>query len=306
LVPLALLAATVHVHGAAQQESAGSSTQQMVSAQQSASPEQQTTVTAEAQGEKQKAEQRQIQIIMKDDGGKGVKEKQRFSYVVNDKGESWALIEKGGENDNFTGNFGGESAEQIAKARKMAKGDFFWFTRDGKSYVVDDAATLKEIAEAMAVQQEMIVGPEAMERTERIVVKSEKNGDLVMMTPGEKGEKGEKTVILRRKDLNVKVKVDVDKEMKAVQEELKKVQSKLGKTEFAELEKKMAELEEKLDKMQNKIDVDVRADVDAATAHLDKLNEEINVRTEVEILDENRVKAIIEASLKNGKARLVE
>jgi predicted metal-dependent hydrolase len=310
LVPLALLAATVHVQGAVQQqESATSATQQSGSTQQ----QPQTTVTVqaqssapEAQEEKQKAEQRQIQIIMKDDGGKGVKEKRSFSYMVGEKGESWALIEKGNENDNFVGNFGGESAEQLAKARKMAKGDFFWFTRDGKSYVVDDPTTLKEIAEAMEVQEEMFVGPEVKERAERIVVKNDKNGDMVLTTPGEKGEKGEKTIILRKRDLDVKVKVDIDKEMKAVQEELKKVEVKLNKEESAEIEKRMAELQQKLDKLQNKIDVDVQADVEAATAHLDKLNEELNVQTEVKVMDENRVKASIEESLKNGKARLVE
>jgi hypothetical protein len=243
---------------------------------------------------------------MKDDGGKGVKEKRSFSYMVGEKGESWALIEKGNENDNFVGNFGGESAEQLAKARKMTKGDFFWFTRDGKSYVVDDPATLKEIAEAMEIQEEMFVGPEVKERAERIVVRNEKNGDLVMTTPGEKGEKGEKTIILRKRDLDVKVKVDIDKEMKAVQQELKKVEVKLNKEDYAEIEKRMAELQQKLDTMQNKIDVDVKADVEAATAHLDKLNEEINVQTEVKVMDEQKVKAIIEESLKNGKARLVE
>jgi hypothetical protein len=196
----------------------------------------------------------------------------------------------------------------------MAKGDFFWFTRGDKSYLVDDPATIKELDEVMMSQNPLVLGLDGKNLEQTFVYKTDgKDGDLVVMPDGKDGDlvvtpgdKHQKKIIIRKKDLNVNVDVDIEKQMAAVQEALKKIENKLSKEEFANLEERMSELDKKLSKMQTKIDVDVNADVQAALMNLDKVTSDIKVQTDVKLLDENKVKAIIEECLKNGKARPVE
>ena len=69
---------------------------------------------------------------------------------------------RGGDTEHmtFSGNWIEGRREEIDKARKQAHGDFLWFARDGKSYFVDDPATLAQIEamykpmEALGKQQE--------------------------------------------------------------------------------------------------------------------------------------------------------
>ena len=59
-----------------------------------------------------------------------------------DKGDSYAVITKNGQHVRFSGDY---SNNTLDKARKQANGDFLWFTRDGKQYIVDDPDTLNRI-----------------------------------------------------------------------------------------------------------------------------------------------------------------
>ena len=72
-----------------------------------------------------------------------------YHYSYSSNGQSYAVI-RGNDTDHmtFSGNWIEGRRDEIEKARKQAKGDFLWFTHDGKSYFVDDPATLAQI-EAM-------------------------------------------------------------------------------------------------------------------------------------------------------------
>ncbi|MGA2252403.1 M56 family metallopeptidase [Terracidiphilus sp.] len=59
-----------------------------------------------------------------------------------DKGDSYAVITKNGQHERFTGN---DSDKSFEKARQQAHGDFFWFKRDGKEYIVEDPAVIARI-----------------------------------------------------------------------------------------------------------------------------------------------------------------
>ena len=81
-----------------------------------------------------------------------------YSYRYSSNGDSYALI-TGDERQHMS--FSGDiHTGEIDKARKMAHGDFLWFTRNGKSYVVDDPAIVGQIEamykpmEALGKQQE--------------------------------------------------------------------------------------------------------------------------------------------------------
>jgi beta-lactamase regulating signal transducer with metallopeptidase domain len=60
-----------------------------------------------------------------------------------DKGDSYAVITGQGQHHvRFSGDY---HTGVIDKAKQQAHGDFLWFTRDGKEYIVDDPAVLARI-----------------------------------------------------------------------------------------------------------------------------------------------------------------
>ncbi|HEX6904786.1 MAG TPA: M56 family metallopeptidase [Thermoanaerobaculia bacterium] len=67
--------------------------------------------------------------------------KHGYSYSYNDNGNSWIILK--GENNTIMNG----STRDIEKVRQLRKGgeDIFWFRRDGKAYVVRDAATLAQV-----------------------------------------------------------------------------------------------------------------------------------------------------------------
>ena len=61
-----------------------------------------------------------------------------YHYSYSSNGESYAVIRGDTKHMTFSGDWIEGRREEIDKARKQAHGDFLWFTRDGKSYFVDD------------------------------------------------------------------------------------------------------------------------------------------------------------------------
>jgi beta-lactamase regulating signal transducer with metallopeptidase domain len=57
-------------------------------------------------------------------------------------GDSYAVVTKDGQHMRFNGDY---HTSVIDKARAQAQGDFLWFTRDGKEYIVDDPEVLSRI-----------------------------------------------------------------------------------------------------------------------------------------------------------------
>ncbi len=65
-----------------------------------------------------------------------------YAYANQDKVDSYAVITKDGKHVRFSGDY---SNNTLDKARRQAHGDFLWFTRDGKEYIVEDPDTLNRI-----------------------------------------------------------------------------------------------------------------------------------------------------------------
>ncbi|WP_058189132.1 M56 family metallopeptidase [Terracidiphilus gabretensis] len=70
-----------------------------------------------------------------------------YSYAYansgQDKGDSYAVITgQGQQHVRFSGDY---HTDTLDKAKRQAHGDFLWFTRDGKEYIVDDPAVLARI-----------------------------------------------------------------------------------------------------------------------------------------------------------------
>jgi hypothetical protein len=62
-------------------------------------------------------------------------------------GEPYALV-RGGSNLSMTGD--NVNSSDIDAIRRSVQGEFFWFRKDGKEYIVQDAATLERVRQAWA------------------------------------------------------------------------------------------------------------------------------------------------------------
>jgi beta-lactamase regulating signal transducer with metallopeptidase domain len=71
-----------------------------------------------------------------------------YSYSYSMDGDSYALVEHPGEGVRFSGDWNGDTQEDLKKIEKQASGPFIWFSRGGKSYVITDPTILAQ-AEAM-------------------------------------------------------------------------------------------------------------------------------------------------------------
>ena len=69
-----------------------------------------------------------------------------YAYAYSSNGDSYALVSGSDKNHvSFSGDWYDGRRAEIDKARAMAHGDFLWFTRDGKSYIIDDPQIVARI-----------------------------------------------------------------------------------------------------------------------------------------------------------------
>ena len=66
-------------------------------------------------------------------------------YPAAERQDSYALISPNREGIVFCGTWDDLTKRQIETARKLATGEFLWFTRSGKVYIVDDPAAIAQI-----------------------------------------------------------------------------------------------------------------------------------------------------------------
>lgn len=69
----------------------------------------------------------------------------RYS-IGDEEGDGYALVRDGQEGFSMSGS--SDDIEQIRTAQRSVDGDFLWFRRDGKAWIVRDAATLASAREA--------------------------------------------------------------------------------------------------------------------------------------------------------------
>jgi hypothetical protein len=77
-------------------------------------------------------------------------------------GTAYALVRKGDDGMTMSGSHDDRDNADIELARRGVDGDFLWFRRDGKAYVVRDAATLAQADAAWAKTRELSARMEAL------------------------------------------------------------------------------------------------------------------------------------------------
>jgi beta-lactamase regulating signal transducer with metallopeptidase domain/predicted nucleic acid-binding Zn-ribbon protein len=221
-----------------------------------------------------------------------------YSYSFGD-GNPYAYVTGNGKNGvHYSGNWYGESKDKIEKARQVAHGDFIWFERDGKSYVIDDQAALAQLKPMQDKMEDLGKQQEALGKQQE--------------------ELGRQQEELGRKQEQASVPTpDVSKELESLNAAIKKLTAQKGGTVTAE---QLAEISEKLGDMQGRIG-DIEGKIGEQQGKLGeqqgKLGEQQGKLGEQQgrlgseqgrIAREmdGKVLTIIDEYLKNGKARPVQ
>jgi hypothetical protein len=222
-----------------------------------------------------------------------------YSYFYSRNGDSYAVV-SGSDKAHMTysGNGDGDRSAEIDKARAMAHGDFLWFSRGAKSYVVDDPQTLaliqamyKPIEDLGRQQEELGRQQEALGRQQEELGNQQEQASIP--TP------------------------DIAKEMADLNASVAKLQAKKGGTvtqeQLGDLEDKIGELQGKLGSMQGEIGArqgELGEKQGELGAKQGKLGEQQGRLGEQQgrLAQEadTKVKSIIDQSLKDGKAKPVQ
>ncbi|HMD84278.1 MAG TPA: M56 family metallopeptidase [Terriglobia bacterium] len=70
----------------------------------------------------------------------------------NDSGEDWVITSASGSL-SMHGSFHGYEVERLRARRRASNSDFIWFRRDGKAYIIRDAATIRQARTFFAPQE---------------------------------------------------------------------------------------------------------------------------------------------------------
>jgi hypothetical protein len=220
------------------------------------------------------------------------------SYAYSD-GDSYALIR--GNDDNhvsFSGDWTWNRRLEIDKARKVAHGDFLWFTRNGKSYVVDDPAIVSSLIalykpmEDLGHQQEDL-GRQQEELGRQQEALGERMSQASIPTP------------------------DVTKEMAQLRAAMAELDAANGKTmtqeQLADLQGKLADLQGRLGSLQGEVG-SRQGEIGRQQGELGEKQGRLGEQQgrlgaeqgRIAREADHKVKSAIDESLKNGKARPVE
>ena len=222
-----------------------------------------------------------------------------YTYSSTSGGDSYALVTGSDRNNvQFSGDWMDGRRGDLEKARKMVHGDFLWFTRGGKSYVVEDPATLAQIQAMYKPMEDLGRQQEELGRQQEQLGRQQ----------GELGEQQEQASIPTP---------DIAKEMADLNKAVSQLQAKkngmITQDQIAELEGKLGDLQGKLGELQGEIG-SKQGELGRRQGLLGeqqgKLGEQQGrlgaeqgrLATEVD----RKVKSMIDQSLKDGKARPVQ
>jgi len=223
--------------------------------------------------------------------------KSGFRYYVSDNGDSYAIVRgNGSEHMTFNGDI---HSSDIEKARQLAGGkDFLWFNHDGKSYIVDDPATLAQIEAMYKPMEDLGRQQEELGKKQEVLGKQQE----------EIGQQQEKVSVPTP---------DMSKQIAEIEEAMAKLKASQGKNltqdDFGALQEKLGELQGRLGEIQGEIGSrqgEFGERMGALGEKMGVLGEQMGRLGEqqgkIAEQADQKVKSIIDQSLKNGKARPIQ
>ena len=180
----------------------------------------------------------ELNVTSSQDGSHSTSTGKGYSYSYSSDGESWALVSGPGQNIGFSGEWNDATKGAIEKARKTAHGAFFWFTRNGKSYIVEDPSLIASI-------QQLYKPVEDLGRKQDDLGRQQEKLGLEQ----EKLAKDQELARVPTPDMSREI-AEVDAAMAKLKAEK---DARLSTDELAEIQAGLAELQGKLGEIQGEI-----------------------------------------------------
>lgn len=221
-----------------------------------------------------------------------------YSYSYSSDGDSYALITDPSGRVTFSGDWNDGTRNTIDKVRKLTNGKFLWFSRDGKSYFIDDQAQIAQIEAMEKPIQELGRQQEELGKKQEVLGHQQE----------ELGEKQEKASIPTP---------DMSREIARLNEALAKLNGKKGGTmsqeELADLQGKLGDIQGRLGELEGEVGAkqgEFGEQQGKLGAEQGKLGEQQGRLGEQQgkLAEEadRKIKSMIDESLRNGKAKPVE
>ena len=226
--------------------------------------------------------------------------KSGYRYYASNNGDSYAIL-RGNDKDHmtFSGNWIEGRREQLDKARQQAGGkDILWFTHEGKSYFIDDPAVLAQIEAMYKPMEDLGRQQEELGKKQEVLGKQQE----------ELGHQQEKASVPTP---------DMSKQIAEIEEAMAKLKASQGKNmtqdQFADLQEKLGDLQGRLGEIQGEIGSkqgefgermgELGSKMGELGAQMGELGER---QGRIAQEADQKVKSIIDQSLKNGKAHPVQ
>jgi beta-lactamase regulating signal transducer with metallopeptidase domain len=152
-----------------------------------------------------------------------------YSYG-NDQAQRFVIVS--GKSDSLTMSGTQEDKEQVEELRKKIQGDFIWFRRDGKSYIIRDQTTIDRAKAFWAPQQELGKKQEELGKQQEALGRQQE----------ELGAKMEQ--------IHVKV-PDMANELEKLQAELKQLNSSATMEQVGQIQSEIGDLQSKIGDVQS-------------------------------------------------------
>ncbi|HEU5458414.1 MAG TPA: M56 family metallopeptidase, partial [Terracidiphilus sp.] len=225
-----------------------------------------------------------------------------FAYRMETDGNAFVLVKRNGGTEQFSDEWARGHEEDIAKASKLAHGDFLWFAREGKSYYIDDPATVASVEAAMdamqAQQKELAEQQEALGRQQEDMAKRQaemmrRQMKADMRTPEMEEQIAKAQAALA--ELKAKQGQTMStEEWEKIQAELAELQGRMGAMR-GEMGAKMAELGDAQGKFGAR-----QGELGAAQGRLGEKQGRLAMEMQ------KKVQSVIDQSMQNGKAHPVQ
>jgi hypothetical protein len=211
-------------------------------------------------------------------------------------GDAYAIVGGTGNNVRSSGDWDGKLDAEVEKARRTAHGDFLLFRHDGKSYIVDDPATVAQIEEMNKQLQELGEKMRTFGKQER---------DLGQLARDAGHMARDATASIPKPDLTKEM-----ANLNAAVASLQAAQKTVSREQLAQVERSIAEMQRQLISAQLRVDVNLdpamiklREEQGKFGSEMGKMGAEMG-RTARE--NDRKTRGIIDQSLKDGKARPIQ
>ena len=221
------------------------------------------------------------------------------NFAFGGDGNAYALVSgEGDKNISFSGNWFEGSHEEIEKARKVAHGDFLWFERDGKSYVIDDPSIVAGLKALQAPIDALGKKQEELGKQQEALGKQQE--DLGKLQEQASVPTPDMTKELAKLDEAIS-KLNALKGGKVTQDQLSEIESRLGDLQgkIGGIEGQIGEKQGELGEKQGKLG-EQQGKLGEEQGRLGA--EEGRLAREMD----GKILSTIDEALKNGKAKLVQ